>query len=96
MTREQVASKRADVAQDFKRIRDGASFSDPETHFYLPTAPVTESWRGVHNGAPTGLVVCMACWRSDPNVDRIDHERWCPQRQVHSRFWQGSHDGCGD
>ena len=91
MKSDEIPIRRTDVKKDFKRIPDRASFADPETHFYLPRAPTTESWRGAHNDQPTGLVVCMACWRSHQNVDRIDHEPWCPQRHVHSRYWQASH-----
>ena len=89
MKSDEIPIRRTDVKKDFKRIPERASFSDPETHFYLPSAPVTEDWRDVHYGEPTGLVVCLSCWRSDPNVDKIDHECWCPQRHVHSWFWQG-------
>jgi len=64
------------------------SFAHPATEFYLPSYPRTYSSAGIHNGAPTGEVVCAACWESAMNIDRIDHEPHCPQRHVHSRYYQ--------
>ncbi|NHN40519.1 hypothetical protein G9C85_02555 [Halorubellus sp. JP-L1] len=64
------------------------SFAHPNTEFYLPSYPRTYSSAGIHNGEPTGEVVCVACWESHMNVDEIEHESTCPQRHVHSRYYR--------
>lgn len=67
---------------------DHLSFTDPSTEFYLPHWPTTNRACGHHAGEPTGEVVCLTCWRSDLNIDEIDHDPTCPQRHVHSRYWR--------
>ena len=64
----------------------GRSFSDPDTHFYLPTR---------RPGEPTGEVVCCCCGASASAPEYIAHDtvdgEECPQANVTSRYYDRLH-----
>jgi len=60
---------------------------DPETSFTLITSGEGDR-DGCVPGEPTGEVECDCCGARAENVDRIDHDEGCPQRDVHSEWWR--------
>lgn len=67
------------------------SFAHPETPFQLVRSNSPVWVDGYKQGEPTGMVICLACWRSAWNIDLIDHESTCPQRHTHSEWWREHH-----
>ena len=67
------------------------SFSDADTHFQLMRSNSPVYVDGVKMGEPTGVVVCVACWRSAMNSDHICHCWDCPQKFARSRWYWRQH-----
>ena len=63
------------------------SFANPETHFEIQRSDTPHTDDGLWPGEPTGRIVCLACGEAHYNVDEIPHAETCPQRFVHSRFY---------
>lgn len=65
----------------------GRSFSDSDTHFYLPHFPYTDQSCGPEDSGhrrneATGEVVCECCYASAMSVDEIHHDPECEQFDV--------------
>ena len=68
------------------------SFADPETHFEIIRSDLPVTVDGFALNEPTGEVRCDECGSVAMCVDQIDHDKGCPQSDVHSRDWQQFHD----
>ena len=69
--------------------RDLPHFSDPTTSYHIPS--VSTSAGVVHNGEPSGFVICLQCGEGHLDIDEIDHPKWCPQYWAHSEWWWQQH-----
>ena len=70
----------------------GRSFTDPGTEFLLKRSQTPVDVDGYKKGELTGEVECMECGASAGNIDAICHDKTCPQRDVFSEWWRGTHE----
>lgn len=66
------------------------SFAEPDTEFELVVSETPVTVDGFAMGEPTGEIVCLECDAQHANIDEIPHDKDCPQRFVHSRWYLDS------